>query len=75
MKSPSNASGQGAAKALHDSTIASDTSNYTRTIAHSYAMAAGSHLHGLTPSIVIVRSPIIYLIHPLLMILYCFSAL
>jgi len=53
MKSPSNASGQGAARASHDSMIASDMNNYTPTIAHSYAMVAGSHLHGLTPSIVI----------------------
>jgi hypothetical protein len=53
MKSPSNASGQGAAKASHDSMIASDMNNYTPTTAHSYAMVAGSHLHGLMPSIVI----------------------
>jgi hypothetical protein len=55
MRNLFNASGQGVAKASHDSTIASDTSNYTRIIARSYAMAAESHLHDLMPSIVIVR--------------------
>jgi hypothetical protein len=55
MKSPSIASGRGVARALHDSMTASATSNYTRIIARSYAMVAGSHLHDLMPSIVIVR--------------------
>jgi hypothetical protein len=74
MKSHSNASGQGAEKASHDSTIASDTSSYTRTTAHLYVMVAGSHLHGLMPSIVIVRCPIILII-PVLIIVNRFSAL
>jgi hypothetical protein len=56
MKNPSTASGQGVARASHDSMIASATSNYTRIIVHSYATVVGSRLHGLTPSIVIVRS-------------------
>jgi hypothetical protein len=60
MRSLSNASGQGVAKASHDSMIASDMSNYTRIIAHSYARVAGSHLHGLMPSIVIVRYTSLY---------------
>ena len=68
MKNPSNASGQGVAKASHDSTIASDTSSYTRTIAHSYAMVAESHLHGLTPSIVIVRYAPLYALLALVLI-------
>jgi hypothetical protein len=55
MRSPSTASGQGVARASHDSMTASATSNYTRIIAHSYAMVAGSRLHVLMPSIVIVR--------------------
>ena len=54
MRSPFTASGQGVARASHDSMTASVTSNYTRIIAHSYAMVAGSRLHGLMPSIVIV---------------------
>lgn len=55
MRSLSIASGQGVVRASHDSMTASATSNYTRIIAHSYAMVAGSRLHGLMPSIVIVR--------------------
>jgi hypothetical protein len=55
MRNPSTASGQGVARASHDSMTASGTSNYTRIIARSYAMVAGSRLHGLMPSIVIVR--------------------
>jgi len=65
MRNLSNASGQGVAKASHDSMIASDMSNYTRIIAHSYAMVAESHLHGLMPSIVIVRyAPLIRITSP-----------
>jgi hypothetical protein len=75
MRSPSIASGQGVARALHDSMTASATSNYTRIIAHSYAMVAGSRLHGLMPSIVIVRFiPQFALAPPILIGLYLFSA-
>lgn len=56
MKNPSTASGQGVARASHDSMTASAMNNYTRIIVHSYAMAAGSRSHGLTPLIVIVSS-------------------
>jgi hypothetical protein len=55
MRNLSTASGQGVARALHDSMTASATSNYTRIIVHSYARVAGSRSHGLTPLIVIVR--------------------
>ena len=76
MRNLSNASGQGVAKASHDSMIASDMSNYTRIIARSYATAAESHLHGLMPSIVIVRfAPLYVLLALYLIILDLFSAL
>ena len=55
MRNPSTASGQGVARASHDSMTASAMNNYTQIIAHSYAMVAGSRLHGLMPSTVIVR--------------------
>jgi hypothetical protein len=55
MRSLSNANGRDVAKASHDNMIASATSNYTRIIDHSYAMAAESRLRDLTPLIVIVR--------------------
>ena len=75
MKSPSNASGRDVAKALHGSTIASAMSSYTRIIAHSYAMAAESHLHDLMPSTVIVRyTPQYALCAQVLIIIYWFSA-
>ena len=71
MRSLSNASGQGVAKASHDSMIASDMSNYTRIIAHSYAKVAESHLHGLMPSIVIVRYTSLYTFLTLVLIVLC----
>jgi hypothetical protein len=75
MKSPSNASGRDVAKALHGSMTASATSSCTRIIAHSYAMAAESHLHDLMPSTVIVRYTLQYAFcAPVLIISYCFSA-
>ena len=75
MRNPSTASGQGVARASHDSMTASATNNYTRIIAHSYAMAAGSRLPGLMPSIVIVRyNPQSALDLPILIRLYFFSA-
>ncbi len=75
MRSPSTASGQGVARALHDSMTASAMSNCTRIIARSYAMVAGSRLHGLMPSIVIVRYiPQFALGLPILIRPYFFSA-
>jgi hypothetical protein len=75
MRSPSTASGQGVARASHDSTTASATSNYTPIIVHSYAMVAGSRLHGLMLSIVIVRYiPQFARSLPVLIRLYFFSA-
>jgi len=75
MRSPSTASGLGVARALLDSMTASATSNYTRIIALSYAMVAGSRLPGLMLSIVIVRYiPPFALGLPILIILYFFSA-
>jgi hypothetical protein len=75
MRSPSTASGQGVVRASHDSMTASATSNYTRIIAHSYAMVAGSRLRGLMPSIVIVRCiPQFAVDLPILSRLHFFSA-
>jgi len=76
MKSPSNASGRDVAKALHGSTTASAMSNCTRVIAHSYVMAAESHLHDLMPSTVIVRYTLQYAFcAQVLIIIYWFSAI
>jgi hypothetical protein len=76
MRNLSNANGRGVAKASHDNMIASDMSNYTRTIAHSYVKVAESHLHGSMPSIVIVRFAPLYVSLALyLIILDFFSAL
>jgi hypothetical protein len=75
MRSRSTASGQDVARASHDSMTASAMSNYTRIIAHSYAMVAGSRLHGLMPSIVIVRYILQFALGlPILIRLYFFSA-
>lgn len=74
MRSLSIASGPGVVRASHDSMTASATSNYTRIIAHSYAMAARSRLHGLMPSIVIVRYIQQFALASFLIRLFFFSA-
>ncbi len=74
-RSLSTASGLGVARALHDSMTASATSSYTRIIDHSFAMVAGSRLHGSMPLIVIVRYiPQLALRPAILIRVYFFSA-